>query len=94
MTLRYPYEVRNEEEYFSEIPDVKIPGEMLKLAEHIVETKSGEFDPAEFVDRYEEAVVDLLKTKQAGRTVSRTRAAQAFVECRQPDGRPEEERRC
>ena len=66
MTLRYPYEVRNEEEYFTDIPDVKIPGEMLKLAEHIVETKAGEFEPSEFVDHYETAVVDLLKKKQAG----------------------------
>lgn len=66
MTLRYPYEVRNEEEYFADIPDVKIPGEMLKLAEHIVETKAGEFEPSEFVDHYETAVVELLKKKQAG----------------------------
>ena len=45
MTLRYPYEVRKEDEYFADIPDVKIPGEMLKLAEHIVETKDGRFRP-------------------------------------------------
>ena len=76
ITLRYPYEVRDEKEYFAEIPDVKIPGEMLKLAEHIVETKSGDFDPSEFVDHYEEAVIDLLKSKHAGRAVAKTRAAQ------------------
>jgi len=76
MTLRYPYEVRDEKEYFGEIADVKIPSDMLKLAEHIVDTKSGAFDPAAFVDRYEEAVVDLLKSKQAGRPVSKTRAAE------------------
>lgn len=39
-----------------------------KLAEHIVETKTGDFEPDEFVDRYENAVVDLLKQKQAGQT--------------------------
>lgn len=44
-TLRYPYEVRNADEYFEEIPDIKVPGEMLKLAEHILETKSADFDP-------------------------------------------------
>jgi DNA end-binding protein Ku len=66
MTLRYPYEVRDEAEYLGEIPDVKVSGEMLKLAEHIVETKSTDFNPAEFVDHYEQAVVDLLKKKQAG----------------------------
>ena len=71
MTLRYPYEVRDEADYFSEIPDMKIPAEMLKLAEHIVETKSGDFEPSEFVDEYETAVVDLLKQKQAGRAVGK-----------------------
>jgi DNA end-binding protein Ku len=39
---------------------------MLKLAEHIIETKSGRFEPEEFVDHYEVELVELLKTKQAG----------------------------
>src|SRR4029079_16359636 len=71
MTLRYPYEIRKEDEYFAEIPDVKIPKEMLQLAEHIVDTKAAEFAPSEFEDTYEVAVVDLLKQKQAGKTVSK-----------------------
>jgi DNA end-binding protein Ku len=66
MTLRYPYEVRSENEYFEDIPELKIAPDMLKLAEHIVETKAGHFEPAEFVDRYEVELVELLKTKQAG----------------------------
>jgi DNA end-binding protein Ku len=72
VTLRYPYEVRDEADYFTDILDVKIPGEMLKLAEHILDTKSEDFDPSEFVDHYEEAVVDLLKQKQAGKPVSKS----------------------
>ena len=75
MTLRYPYEVRKEDEYFAEIPDTKVTGEMLKLAEHIVETKTGDFEPDEFVDRYENAVVDLLKQKQAGKPISKKAAS-------------------
>jgi len=74
-TLRYPYEVRQSGEYFDEIPDVKIGKEMLQLAEHILETKAGDFDPAAFVDHYEEAVVDLLKHKEAGTPVTRQKAA-------------------
>jgi DNA end-binding protein Ku len=66
--------VRKEDEYFAEIPDTKVTGEMLKLAEHIVETKTGDFEPDEFVDRYENAVVDLLKQKQAGKPISKTAA--------------------
>jgi DNA end-binding protein Ku len=65
-TLRYPYEVRDAADYFGDLPDVKVPGEMLKLAEHILDTKAADFDPSTFRDRYEEAVVDLLKHKEAG----------------------------
>jgi DNA end-binding protein Ku len=74
-TLRYAYEVRNAGEYFDEIPDAKIPKDMLQLAEHILESKAGDFDPAAFVDRYEEAVVDMLKQKQAGAPTRKQKAA-------------------
>jgi DNA end-binding protein Ku len=73
-TLRYPYEVRKAEEYFEEIPDVKVPGEMLKLAEHILETKSGDFDPSQFKDHYEEALVEFLRKKQAHIPVKKGKA--------------------
>ncbi len=73
-TLRYAYEVRPASEYFDEIPDLKTKGEMLKLAEHILETKSAEFDPTTFVDHYEEAVVKMLQEKQAGLPVPKQRS--------------------
>ena len=69
LTLRYPYEVRNEAEYFEDIPELKLSKEMLDLATHIVNGKSGHFDPAQFEDRYENALVDLLKKKEAGEKV-------------------------
>src|SRR3984885_6318157 len=65
-TLRYPYEVRDSKEYFGDIPNVKVTPDMLKLAEHILESKEADFDPSQFVDHYEEAVVEMLKKKQAG----------------------------
>ena len=71
MTLRYPYEVRKEDEYFEDIPDEKIPKGMLELASHIVETKSGHFEPDKFEDQYEEALKDLLKRKQEGKPIER-----------------------
>jgi DNA end-binding protein Ku len=74
-TLRYAYEVRDAGEVFDEIPDIKIPKEMLELAEHILESKAGEFEPATFVDRYEEAVVEMLKRKQAGVILPKQKAA-------------------
>ena len=67
--LRYQYEVRDDAEYFEDIPDVEIADEMRDLAAHIVERKSAKFDPGKFEDRYENAVVDLLKSKEAGRPV-------------------------
>ena len=67
-TLRYPYEVRQDAEYFSEISDTKLPDDMLGIAEVIIDRKSGHFEPQKFADRYEEAVVSLLKAKQAGQT--------------------------
>jgi DNA end-binding protein Ku len=75
ITLRYPYEIRDEKDYFSEMPDIKLPAEMLKVAEHIIESKSGDFDPEEFVDHYETALVEMLKKKQAGQPVKRGAAA-------------------
>jgi DNA end-binding protein Ku len=65
-TLRYGYEVRDDAPYFEDIPDVAIPAEMKKLASHILEQKADHFDPTTFEDRYEDAVLALLKAKQAG----------------------------
>jgi len=65
-TIHYAYEIRNAAEYFDDIPEIKLPGEMVELAEHILETKAGHFDASEFEDRYENAVVEMLKRKQAG----------------------------
>ncbi len=69
LTLRYPYEVRDEQPYFEDIPDLKLSKEMLDLATHIVQTKAGHFDPAQFDDRYENALIDLLKKKEAGEKI-------------------------
>jgi DNA end-binding protein Ku len=68
--LRYPYEVRGEEPYFEDIPDLNIPKEMRDLAGHIIETKSADFEPAKFEDRYENAMIELVKSKETGRPVA------------------------
>jgi DNA end-binding protein Ku len=65
-TLRYPYEVRKAEDYFCDLPELTIAPDMLKLAEHIVDSKAADFDPLTFRDRYEEALLAHLKAKQAG----------------------------
>ena len=74
-TLHYPYEIRDAKEYFDDIPNVNLEPDMLKLAEHILQSKAMDFNPSQFVDHYEEAVVEMLKKKQAGMPVSREHAA-------------------
>jgi DNA end-binding protein Ku len=73
VTLRYPYEVRKEAEYFDDIPDEKVTKDMLDLAKHIVDTKKAHFAPERFEDRYEEALKDLLKKKQSGQKIEAPR---------------------
>src|SRR5215211_7729536 len=68
--LRYPYEVRQPDEYFEDIPETKITKDMLDLAKHIVQTKAGHFDPEKFEDRYESALKELLAKKRAGEKIS------------------------
>ena len=71
MTLRYPYEVRKQAEYFDEIPDEKVPKDMLDLALHIVETKRGDFEPEKFEDQYEDALRELIGKKAKGEKIER-----------------------
>ena len=64
VTLRFAHEVRKEDEYFSMIPEMKLPADMVKLAQHIIETKSAAFDPAMLEDHYRNALVRILRKKQ------------------------------
>ncbi|MCW2189495.1 DNA end-binding protein Ku [Bradyrhizobium elkanii] len=68
--LRYPYEVRGEQEYFDEIQDVKVTKDMLDLAKHIVNQKAGRFEPEKFEDHYETALIDLINQKRAGKPIT------------------------
>jgi len=71
ITLRYPYEVRQADDYFDVIEDEKVPKDMLDLAVHIVATKKGKFEPEKFQDEYEDALKDLLRKKQKGERIER-----------------------
>lgn len=75
-TLRYAYEVRAAGGYFDEIPKVEVSKELLDLASHIIDTKAGTFDPAEFKDRYQDAVVELIRSKQDGRPAPSEKGAE------------------
>ena len=68
-TLRYPYEMRDEDAYFGDIRNPKISKDMVELAGHILDTKAGHFDPTKFKDEYENALKTLVKRKAAGKPV-------------------------
>ena len=68
-TLRYPYELRDENDYFDEIPSPRVSKDMIELAAHILDSKSAKFDPDKFKDKYETALKALVKRKAAGKTI-------------------------
>jgi hypothetical protein len=84
VTLRYPYEVRKEDEYFADIEDEKIPKDMMELASHIVETKSGHFKPEEFEDHYEDALKELLRREDRIAKSARTSQSHQPYGCASP----------
>lgn len=70
-TLHFDYEVLPARDAFADMPALKIKGEMLDLARHIIDTKRGEFDPAAFDDRYDAALAELVKAKAEGRKIEK-----------------------
>jgi DNA end-binding protein Ku len=67
-TLRYPYEVRQDAEYFAGITDRKLAPQMVDIAQELIARNAGHFEPDAFTDRYEEALVGMLTAKQAGQS--------------------------
>src|SRR6201982_1604235 len=68
-TLRYPYELRDADEYFDDIKSPKITKDMVELAGHILDTKAAHFDPRKFKDEYEDALKKLVRRKASGKTI-------------------------
>jgi Ku protein len=68
-TLRYPYELRDEGDYFDDIKSPKISKDMVELASHILDTKAAHFDPSKFKDEYENALKALVRRKASGKTI-------------------------
>ncbi len=66
-TLNFDYEVRSAASTFKTIPTIQFEPEMLALAQHIIATKSGNFDPQDYHDRYDVALADLVRAKIEGR---------------------------
>jgi DNA end-binding protein Ku len=86
-TIRYPYEIREAKDYFYDIPQMKVQPDLLQLAEHILKSKTATFDPSQFTDRYEQAVLEVLKKKQEGLPAERPAAIAKKGGKRNPDQR-------
>src|SRR3712207_2886968 len=74
-TLHYAYEVRDDADFFEDIEDIEVPEEMLDLATHIIGRKMSHFDPKRFEDRYQDALLELIKAKQHHRPVKQAEPA-------------------
>ena len=68
-TLRYPYELRDGDDYFEDIKTPKITKDMVELAGHILQTKAAHFDPSKFKDEYENALKALVRRKASGKPI-------------------------
>ena len=72
--MRYPYELRDEDDYFDDIPSPRVSKDMVDLASHILDTKASKFDPGKFKDKYEAALKALVKRKATGKTIEAPQA--------------------
>jgi len=75
-TLRFPYEVRDEDDYFGGIKTPRVSKDMVELAVHILDSKAAHFDPDKFKDEYETALKALVKRKAAGKTIEAPKPAE------------------
>lgn len=62
-TLRYPDELKKADSAFSDIPTEKPDTGLVEMAEELIEKKSGRFHPADFKDRYQAALRELIDAK-------------------------------
>src|ERR671926_205756 len=68
-TLRYPYELRDEDQFFDGIKSPKITKDMVELAGHILHKMAAHFDPSKFKDEYEDALKALVRRKASGKPI-------------------------
>ncbi|RAZ90102.1 Ku protein [Mesorhizobium hawassense] len=73
-TLRYDDTVRRPATVFEDIAAAKTDKEMIDLAQHIIDGKKTKFDPSKFDDRYEDALLELIRAKKAGKKAPKAKA--------------------
>ncbi|MEN5171012.1 Ku protein [Brevundimonas pondensis] len=65
-TLRAHDEVKDADDFFDDIPEVKADADMVEIAARIIGQKEADFDPTRFHDRYDEALREMILIKQKG----------------------------
>ncbi|AZO72583.1 MAG: Ku protein [Mesorhizobium sp.] len=73
-TLRYDDTVRQPETVFDDIKATRTDDEMIDLARHIIDSKKTKFDASKFEDRYEDALLELIRAKKAGKKAPKAKA--------------------
>ena len=76
-TLRAHEEVRDAGDYFDDIPTVKADADMVEIAARIIGQKEADFDAADFKDRYDDALREMIASK--------TKGGKGMVEVAEPD---------
>jgi DNA end-binding protein Ku len=72
-TLRYDKTVRQPDEIFDEIDEPKLEEKMVDMAARIIDKRDAKFDPSKFEDKYESALMELVRSKKAGRKAPKAR---------------------
>jgi DNA end-binding protein Ku len=67
--LRTDEEVRDSKDAFRGAKKARIGGELLEVAQMLIDKKMGKFEPSEFKDHYQAALKSLIKAKKAGREI-------------------------
>lgn len=65
-TLHEQRDLNNAGEVFDKLPDAAPDPEMVKLAEQLIERQAGQYDPADFEDRYETRLREVIAAKLKG----------------------------
>jgi DNA end-binding protein Ku len=76
-SVRYPDEIRRPEDFFGSIAADAVDEDQLAIMQQIIARRSRDFDPSQFVDRYQVALRELIDEKLEGR-----------VPAKEPERRP------
>ena len=73
-TLRNAKDVVSEKAIFDGIKVPKTDPEMVEIATLLIDKKIGKFDPSKFEDRYENALIEMINAKKAGKKLPKPAA--------------------